>query len=75
MSISLVPDVPDKLVIGSVENVMKGNRKFYHTQAGTKMTPVQANYINDVLTKLIHQLLQLLPGQGLQVCRSIDGTQ
>ena len=49
MPIGLVANIPDELVIWRIINVMKCNRKFYHAQAGSKMTPINANNIDDIL--------------------------
>ena len=61
MTISLVTHVPYQLVIGRIKNVVQGNRQLDNTKAGRKMTAMHTHRIDDILTKLITYLMQLLP--------------
>src|SRR5215471_8790138 len=62
MAISLVANIPNQLVIWRIINIMESNSEFYSTQAGTEMSPVNANSINDILTKFIADFVQLIAG-------------
>jgi hypothetical protein len=49
VSVSLVTDIPDDPVLWCIENIVQCNSKFNHAQAGTKMTGIGRNDINDKL--------------------------
>src|SRR5215831_15291351 len=68
MSIGLVSHVPNQLIIGRVENVMKRNCQLNHTQACPKMTAVNTDNINNILTQLIRKLVKLFSRKFPQVC-------
>ena len=51
MSISLVPHVPDDLIIRRIKYIVKGYGKFNNTKTGTKMSGVVTNHIyNELLS-------------------------
>jgi hypothetical protein len=52
MTVGLVSHIPDNLIIGGIEYVVKGHSQFNHTQAGTKMPGVGRNNLDDILTQL-----------------------
>ena len=53
MTISLVADVPYQLIVRSIIYIMECRGELYHTQAGPKMTAMNAYNINDILPQLI----------------------
>ena len=57
MSIGLVADIPDQLIIRGVEYMMQGHAQFGYAQTGRKMTSMQTDDVNNILTKLICKLL------------------
>jgi hypothetical protein len=69
MPICLVANIPDKLIIGSVKNMVKRYGQFDDSQAGTKMTAVQAHYIYDIMPQFIRQQLQLVPAERFEIGR------
>ena len=71
--ISLVADIPYKLIIRRVENVMNGNSQFNGPQAGTQMAGVMRNHINNVLPNLAAQYWKIIILQLAQIFRRIDG--
>ena len=50
MCICLVSDIPDDPVLRGVKHVVKCNGKLDHSQAGTKMTWICGNNINNELS-------------------------
>ena len=40
MAIGLVTNIPDNLVVGGIENMVKGHSEFNHSQAGSKMSGI-----------------------------------
>jgi hypothetical protein len=49
MTISLMTNVPNQLIVRSIEYIVKGNRQFNDAQAGSKMASMDADYIDNVL--------------------------
>ena len=47
VAVCLVPDIPYNLVVRCIENIMKGNSQFNHSQAGSKMARIVTDGIND----------------------------
>src|SRR5450759_3483018 len=52
MCISLVADIPDDLIERSIEYIMDSNGKFNRTQAGTQVSGICGDHINDELPDL-----------------------
>ena len=67
MAISLVTNIPNQLVIRSIENIVKSYCQFNHTQASPKMSSVYAYHINNILTKLVRKLVKFFAGKFLQI--------
>ena len=57
--IGLVAYVPDKPVIGGVENIMQGDSQLDRTQTRGKMTPSGADTVDQELAQFESQLCQL----------------
>ncbi len=60
VTVGLVADVPDNLVLGGVEDVVQGHRQFDHAQAGAEVTALFADHIHDELTQLVADLGKVL---------------
>ena len=60
VTVGLVADVPDNLVLGGVEDVVQGHRQFDHAQAGTEVTALFADHIHNELTQLVADLGKVL---------------
>ncbi len=50
VSISLVADVPNNLIIRCIEYVMKRGGDLYDPQAGSKVTPMLSNMVDQIFT-------------------------
>ena len=55
--VGLMPNVPDYLVFGRIEDIMLGNSQLHNAQAGTKVAPLFTDDIDDELSQLIANLL------------------
>ncbi len=73
--VCLVAYVPHKLVVGSVEYIVKRYGKFYHTEAGTKMPAMHTHAVYDKLPEFIANLWKLVFVQFFQVIRYVDTAQ
>ena len=62
MTISLVANIPDQLIIWSIVHIMQGSGQFHYAEAGAKMPAINAYYINNILTQFIAYLVQFFPG-------------
>ena len=60
VTVGLVADVPDNLVLRGVEDVVQGHRQFDHAQAGTEVTAFFTDHIHNELTQLVTDLGKLL---------------
>ena len=67
MSISLVANVPYKLVIRCVIDVVKCYGKLNHTKARSEMPAMYADHVNNILPQLISYKLELVAGIFLQI--------
>src|SRR4030095_13898907 len=65
MPVSLVSHIPNQLIVGRIENIMECNGQFNHAKARTKMTPMNADNINDVLAQFVANLVKLFAGEFL----------
>src|SRR5258705_5090430 len=68
VTISLVPDVPNQLIIRRIVNIMKCGSQLNHAKAGAKMAAMNADYIYNILAKFITNLVEFFSWQLLQVC-------
>jgi hypothetical protein len=67
--------IPDKLVFGRIEYIMKRNGEFYHTQTGTKMPSENRHHIDDVLPKVLADQMKVGFGNLFQVGGKLDRGQ
>ena len=75
VAVSLVADVPDQLVMGSIEDVMKGDGKFDDPEGGAKMTSVHGNHVDDIIPQFSGHLIQVLLRELAQILGESDGFQ
>ena len=73
MAIGLMSHVPHELVVRGLIDIMQGNRQFHHAKAGSEMSTMYADHINDVLTEFVADLVQPVFIQFAQIFRYIDG--
>jgi hypothetical protein len=67
MGICLMADIPDYLIIGTVENPVQGNRQLDNSQAGGQMPTVNSHDSHKFLPDFISQLLELLDCKFFQI--------
>ena len=60
VSVGLVSDVPDDLVLRGVEDVMEGDRQLHHAQAGAEVASLFADHIHNELAQLVAHLGKIL---------------
>ena len=72
MSIGLMSNIPNQLIVGCVEHIMQRNGQFDHTEACTKVPPVDGYDIDDILTQFIANLLKLVFTEGAEIGGNLD---
>ena len=75
MAISLMPDIPDQLVIWGIINIVQCDREFHHPKAGGEMTTMDTHHIYDELAEFIADLVQLLLTHVTKVFGELDVLQ
>src|SRR6476661_6711414 len=73
--IGLVPDVPDQLVLGRVEHIMRGNGQLDYTEPGAEVPAGHRHRRDHLLAKLFGELRELLLVELAQVGRKLDRIQ
>ena len=71
MGISLMAYIPDDLIERSIENIMNGYRQFNCAQAGTQVTGIGGDHIDDELPDLPATPGKIFNLQLPEVCRVI----
>jgi hypothetical protein len=72
MGIGLMADVPDKLVLGRIEDTMKRNGEFDYAKARTEMAAGHRNDIDRFLPQFARKRRQSIPGQRAQIGGKTD---
>ena len=54
-----MPHVPDDLILRAVEDSVKRNRQFNHSEIGREVSAVSGNNGNDIAAELITELQEL----------------
>ena len=67
--VRLVPHVPDNLVVGRIEHIVKRKSQFHNAKARSQMTAMLGHLPNNGLANLRSQTVQLLDGAMFQVLR------
>jgi hypothetical protein len=71
VDIHLMTDIPDKLVLGCLEDPMQGDGEFNDPEIGAKVPATLGQPLNQLLPYVDGQFGQLLRGQLLDVRRMI----
>jgi hypothetical protein len=58
VSIGLMPDVPDQLIVRSIEDIMDSSCKFNNPETGPEMTGISGYDFEDELPDLLAELRQ-----------------
>ncbi len=72
MRVGLVADVPDHLVAGGVEQAVKRHRQLAGAEIGAEVAADLADRVDDQLTHLLCQLLELVVGQAVEILGAGD---
>ena len=73
--VRLVPHVPHDLVLGRVEAVVERDGQLHRTETGREMSARLGHHLDDVLTQLGRELLEVARRQTLHVRRRVDERQ
>ena len=68
----LVADIPNKLVLRSIEDVMEGHCEVSDTQTCPKMSSRAAHIVDHILSQLLAKLFQLPPVEVFYMDRVVD---
>ena len=71
MAVCLMAHIPHDAVLGRVENIVQSHCDFHHAETGGKVAGVDRDLVDDVLTKFLAHLGQLLDAQFAQVGRTL----
>jgi hypothetical protein len=75
VAVCLMAHVPNQLIVGGVEYVVKSHSEFNYAETGTKMATVHADAVYNELSQFITYLLQLHFVQFAEVFRCFDPTK
>src|SRR6185437_12460451 len=73
--IRLVPDIPNQLVIGCVEDVVKGDGQFDDAQSGPEMSAGQCNRADRLIAQFVCNLLEVPRIDTAQIGWTLDGVE
>src|SRR5690606_24612399 len=59
VSIGLMAHIPDKLVVGRIENVMQCHGQFHHPQAGAEVPAVHRDNVYYILPEFLTQFRKI----------------
>ena len=71
MSVCLMPHVPHDAVVGCLEHIVQSHGQLHCSKAGSKVTRIARNFLDDIIAKLLADLGQLADFQLSQVLRHI----
>lgn len=71
----LVTNIPNELVLRSIEHIVKRYCEVSNTQASPKMPACAADIVDDIFTQLLTKLFELPPIEVLDVYRKVDCVQ
>ncbi len=72
MRVGLVADVPEDLVAGALEQAVQSDRELAGAEVGAEVPADLADHVDDQLTGLLRNLLQLLVAEVLEVGGPVD---
>ena len=67
-----MPHVPNQLVIGGIENIMKCYRELNYPETGAKMATVDGNIVDDKMPQFITKLNELSLVKFLDILRTVN---
>jgi hypothetical protein len=75
VGIGLVTDVPDKFVVGGVEDVVEGEGEFDSTKGRGEMAGVECEGMDDVVTQFETELFEVGDGECPEVVDGVDAAE
>ena len=75
VNVNLVADVPDKFVLGRIEDAMEGDGEFHHAQIGSEMAAAFGETINQLGPDFAGELLQLGHRELFNLLRPVHHVQ
>jgi hypothetical protein len=72
VSIRLVTDVKDELVMRRVVHIMKSDHQLDRSKTGTKVTRIDRAAVYHIMTEFLTEGAELPYGEGLYILRRID---
>ena len=72
LSTHLMANIKNELVLRGVEDIMQGYCDVSDSQTGPQVPPSAADIVDDILSQLFAQLLQLPPVEVLDVHWEVD---
>jgi hypothetical protein len=73
MPVCLMPHIPYQLIVRGVIDVMEGCSEFNNAEAGSEMSTMYTDDIDDILPKFIANLMKFFSRELFKVGRGIDG--
>ena len=73
--VGLVPNVPNELVVGRIEDVMQRHGELHHTKAGAEVAALYAHHIDDEIAEFLAHLIELRFGDLTEVRRDVDALE
>ena len=75
MPVSLMSYVPHNAVVGRVEDIVQRYGQLHHTKARRQVSGIDGKLFDDVLSKLLADLWQLVNRQLSEVSRIVNAIQ
>ena len=75
MRIGLMADIPNKTVVGRIENVMQGDGQLDHAETGAKMAAGFRNRVNRLRAQLAAKQFNLFGRQLFEILRRVHTIQ
>jgi hypothetical protein len=69
VGITLVSHIPDEFVLGEVEDIMKGNAEFHHTEIRSEVSSAPRNSLDDLLSDLATEPIEFFKIESFDVRR------
>ena len=70
--VSLVPDIPDKPVVRSIEDIVERDSQLHDAEPGAKMAAGDRDRVDQLGAQLVSELPKVLLPQLAQIGRNID---
>ena len=72
VTVGLVPDVPDKTVVGGVKDIVQRYGDFHRSKTGGEMSRVVGQFLDDVVPQFVTHFGQRVQGELPQIGGGID---